>query len=92
MLMEQATTVRKEWSAVCDSVIHDKSKFIKWTRNKRWLSNLEIMLDILGAYQFTAVRYIEDDGSAALSFNEIDIIENGKDDKDVRLKIGKSIL
>ena len=24
MLMEKATTVRKEWSAVCDSVIHNK--------------------------------------------------------------------
>lgn len=32
MLMEQATTVRKEWSSVCDSVIHEKPKFIKRTR------------------------------------------------------------
>ena len=37
MLMEQATTVRKEWSSVCDSVIHDKPKFIKRTRDKMWL-------------------------------------------------------
>ena len=36
MLMEQATTVRKEWSAVCDSVIHEKPKFIKRTRDKMW--------------------------------------------------------
>ena len=47
---------------------------------------------ILEAYQFTAVRYTEDDGSVTLSLNEIDIIENGKDDKDVRLKMGKAIL
>ena len=92
MLMEQASTVRREWSAVCDSVIHGKPKFIKRTHDKMWLSNLEIMLDILEAYQFTAVRYIEGDGSVTLSLNEIDIIENGKDDKDVRLKIGKAIL
>lgn len=92
MLMEQATNVRKEWSAVCDSVIHEKPKFIKRTRDKMWLSNLEIMLDILEAYQFTAVKYIEDDGSITLSLNEIDIIENGNDDKEVRLKIGRSIL
>ncbi len=43
MLMEQATTVRKEWSAVCDSVIHNKPKFIKRTRDKMWFSNLETM-------------------------------------------------
>ena len=34
MLMEQATNVRKQWSSVCDSVIHDKPKFIKRTRDK----------------------------------------------------------
>lgn len=57
-----------------------------------WLSNMKIMIDVLEAYQFTAIRYIEDDGSVTLSLNEIDIIENGKDDKEVRLKIGKAIL
>lgn len=50
------------------------------------------MLDILGICQFTAIRYMEDDGSVTLSLNEIDIIENGKDDKEVRLKTGKAIL
>ena len=44
MLMEQATTVRKEWSAMCDSVIHDKPKFIKRTRDKMWFSNFETIL------------------------------------------------
>lgn len=41
MLMEQATTVRKEWSAVCDSVIHNKPKFIKRSRDKMCLCNLK---------------------------------------------------
>ena len=47
---------------------------------------------ILEAYQFTAVRYTEDYGSVTLSLKEIDIIENGKDDKEVRLKMEKAIL
>ena len=76
MLMEQATAVRKEWSAVCDSVIHDKPKFIKRARDKMWFSNLEIMSEILSAYHFTADRYIENDGSVTLSLNEIDLAEN----------------
>lgn len=92
MLMEQATTVRKEWSAVCDSVIHEKPKFIRRTRDKMWFSNLETMAEILEAYQFTAVRYRESDGSVTLSLNEIDLVENGKDEQEARLSLAKAIL
>lgn len=92
MLMEQATTVRKEWSAVCDSVIHEKPKFIKRTRDKMWFSNLETISDILQIYQFTTLKYIEDDGSITLSLNEIDLVENGKDEQEARLNMGKAIL
>lgn len=92
MLMEQATTVRKEWSAVCDSVIHEKPKFIKRTRDKMWFSNLETMLEILDAYKFTASRFTEEDGSVILSLNEIDLIENGEDEQEARTNLGKAIL
>ncbi len=92
MLMEQATTVRKEWSAVCDSVMHEKPKFIKRTRDKMWLSNLETVLEILNAYQFTALRYVEGDGSITLSLNEIDLVENGKDEMEARLNLANAIL
>ena len=92
MLMEQATAVRKEWSAVCDSVIHNKPKFISRTRDKMWLSNLETMSEILEIYQFTADRYIEEDGSVTLSLKEIDLVENEKDEGEARLNLGKSIL
>ncbi|MCM1175212.1 MAG: hypothetical protein NC341_09195 [Blautia sp.] len=92
MLMEQATIVRKEWSATCDSVIHKKPKFIKRTRDKMWLSNLETISEILQAYQFSALKYVEDDNSITLSLNEIDLIENGKDEKEARFKLGQSIL
>lgn len=92
MLMEQATTVRKEWSAVCDSVIHEKPKFIKRTRDKMWFSNLETISEILEAYYFTATRYIEGDNSVTLSLNEIDLVENGKDEQEARLNMGRAIL
>lgn len=92
MLMEQATTVRKEWSSVCDSVIHEKPKFIKRTRDKMWFSNLETISELLEAYCFTATRYIETDGSVTLSLTEIDIVENGKDEQEARLNMGKAIL
>ncbi len=92
MLMEQATTVRKEWSAVCDSVIHEKPKFIKRLRDKMWFSNLETISAFLEAYHFTAMRYIEDDGSVTISLNEIDLIENGIDEREARLNMGRAIL
>ena len=92
MLMEQATNVRKEWSSVCDSVIHEKPKFIKRTRDKMWFSNLETIYEILQVYQFTASKYIEDDESVTLSLNEIDLVENGKDEYEARLNMGKAIL
>ena len=91
MLTEKATNVRKEWSAVCDSVIHDKPKFIKRTRDCMWFSNLETMSEILQAYHFTAQRFVEKDGSITLSLNEIDLIENGKDNQEALKKLGNSI-
>lgn len=92
MLMEQATTVRKEWSAVCDSVIHEKPKFIKRIRDKMWFSNLETISEFLEAYHFTVMKYIEDNDSVTLSLNEIDLVENGEDEKEARLNMGKAIL
>lgn len=92
MLLEKSTKIRKEWSSACDSVIHNKPKFIKRTRDKMWFSNLDTMLDILEAYQFSAVKYIEDDESVTLSLNEIDLVENGLNEQEARLNLGRAIL
>lgn len=78
MFMTQATEVRKEWSAVCDNIMHDKPQFIKRTRDKMCFSSFDTMLDILEIYKYTAEKYIEADGSVTLSLNEIDLVENGK--------------
>lgn len=92
MLMEQATDVRREWSSVCDSVIHEKPKFIKRTRDKLWFSSLETMKDILDVYKFTARKFVEDDGSVTLSLNEIDLVENGIDEETARMNLAQSIM
>ena len=91
MLMEQATNVRKEWSAVCDSVVHEKPKFIKRTRDKLWFSNLDTMMGTAGSL-YAPEKYIEDDGSITLSLNEIDLVENGENEQEARLALGKAIL
>lgn len=92
MLMEKATEVRKDWSSICDSVIHDKPKFIKRTRDKMWFSNLDTMAEILEAYIFTAKRFVEEDGSITLSLNEIDLVENGTEESSARYALGDAIL
>lgn len=48
--------------------------------------------EIMEVYQFTAIKYVEEDGSVTLSLNEIDLIENGKDEKEARIELGKAIL
>ena len=92
MLATSATEVRKEWSSVLDSVVRDKPQFIKRTRDKMWLSNLEIMGEILDAYKFTAEKYIEDDGSVTLSLNEIDLVENASTEAEAKNLLAQSIM
>ena len=92
MIATSATEVRKEWSSVLDSVVRDKPQFIKRTRDKMWLSNLEIMGEILDAYKFTADKYIEDDGSVTLSLNEIDLVENASTEVEARKLLAQSIM
>ena len=92
MLMENATNVRKEWSSVVDSVMHDKPKLIKRTRDRMWLSNLETMKEILDIYIFTAEKYTEPDGSVTLSLNEIDLVENAPSEAEARLCMGQAIM
>lgn len=92
MVIEQATQVRKEWSMVCDSVMHDRPKFIMRTRDKMALTSLDTLQDMLSGYTFTANKYIEDDGSVTLSLIEIDLIENGSDEDSAKAKLGNAIL
>ncbi len=92
ILTAKATDVRKDWSTICDSVIHDKPRFIKRTRDRMWFSSLDTLTEILKAYSFTAKKYIESDGSVTLSLNEIDLIENGIDEITARLALGNAIL
>ncbi len=92
ILTAKATDVRKDWSTICDSVIHDKPRFIKHTRDRMWFSSLDTLTEILEAYSFTAKKIIESDGSVTLSLNEIDLIENGIDEVAARLALGNAIL
>jgi len=92
MHTESSSVVRSNWSETCDSVIREKPKFIKRTRDCLWLSSIETMSNILQGYKFTADKYTEEDGSVTLSLNEMDIVENGQNEHDAVKKLSESIL
>ncbi len=92
MLAMNATEVRKEWSSVVDHVVRESPMFIKRTRDRMWLSNLDTMACILDAYQFTADRFVEPDGSVTLALIEIDLVENAPDETRARALLAASIL
>ena len=92
MRVINATNVRNEWSSISDSVIREKPAFIKKTRDFMFLSSIGTLEDLLSAYTFTAISYIEDDGSVTLSLAEMDIIENGRDEQHALNKLAAAIL
>lgn len=87
-----ATQVRKEWSAVIDSVVREKPTFIKRTRDKMLLSDIRVIESMLAAYSFHAETFIEDDGSVTIALDEIDIVENGKSEAEAVQKMAAAIL
>lgn len=87
-----STEVRKEWSTVVDSAVREKPQFFKRTRDHLLLSNLPFMEILLTGYSYTAVRMDEEDGSVTLALNEIDLVENGRDENEARYKLAAAIL
>ena len=87
-----ATDVRKKWSSVVDATIRVKPQFFKRTRDYVFLSDFHFMEDLLAGYSYSATQMTEEDGSITLALNEIDLVENGKDEKDARKKLASAIL
>lgn len=87
-----ASEARKGWSQMIDNVVREKPQFVKRTRDSILITDFNLMKDILDVYQFTANEYIEDDNTVTLSLNEIDLVENGSSEEEVRMKLAQGIL
>ena len=87
-----ATQVRNEWSTIVDSVIREKPRFIKRTRDYMLLSDLNTVELLLEPYAFTAEEYLEEDGSVTLSLDQIDLVENEIDRSSAIKKMASAIL
>ncbi|MGJ7045401.1 hypothetical protein HNR52_001602 [Thermoanaerobacterium thermosulfurigenes] len=82
MFTVNATDVRKEWADFINSVVREKPKIIKRTKDYVFVSNIDMIKEMLTAYTFTANILNEDDGTVTISLNEIDIVVNGKDENE----------
>jgi len=92
MLTINATQARNEWSSIVDTTIREKPQFIKRTRDKLILADINLISELLSAYTFSANVFKEDNGSVTMSLNEIDLVENGDDEQDALYKLATSIL
>jgi len=72
-----ATDVRKDWGGFIDSLVREKPKFIKRSRDFVFASSLDMMTEMLKVYTFSADFFKEEDNSITLSLREIDIVVNG---------------
>lgn len=82
----KATEVRKNWSAVCDSVVRKRPEFIRRVRDDLVLMSKDDLLSMLENYHYLARAYKEDDGSVTVSLDDIDIAENGETIESARKK------
>ena len=87
-----ATDVRKDWSTVVDNTVRVKPQFFKRTRDFLFMSDLRFVEDLLYDYSYTANMMVEEDGSVTLELNEIDLVENGKDEAEAREKLAAAIM
>lgn len=92
MLTMNATDVRKNWSQILDTVAREKPTFIKRTRDYMVLVNEDTFSDILSTYKFSAIKFIENDGSVTLSMNEIDLAENAPTEAEAKEQLAQAIL
>ena len=87
-----ATQVRSDWSAVVDSVVREKPIVFKRTRDLLFLSDIELLNELLSAYTYNARVFAEDDGSVTIALDEIDLVENGADEIEALDKLSRAIL
>ncbi|MCL2217437.1 MAG: hypothetical protein FWB91_10530 [Defluviitaleaceae bacterium] len=92
MLAINATQARNEWSMVVDTVIREKPQFIKRTRDYMLLTDFSVLENLLSAYTFNAEALPEEDGTVTVTLDEIELAENGADQRAALKKLACAIL
>lgn len=75
-----ATDVRKDWGRFIDSVVRDKPKLIKRSRDLIFAINFDMLKDILLEDKLQITLMTEDDGSVTGVVEKLDITGNAADE------------
>jgi len=75
---EQASIVRKEWSAFIDKVLHEKPTLIKRNRDQIAALSLDHLDALLSSVRFSIHVLHEEDGSWTVVLDNIDLAVNSK--------------
>ncbi len=92
MFALNATDVRKDWGGFIDSVVREKPKIIKRSRDFILATSLQQMKELLKAYTFTAEIEKSDEDTYAGSLGEIDIVEAGATYEEVIENLAKGLM
>ena len=77
-----ATDVRKDWGRFIDSVVRNKPKFIKRSRDYIFAASIDMLNEMLKEYTLTATVYEEENGTITAELEEIDIAANGSTEEE----------
>jgi hypothetical protein len=91
-LVANSTEVRNHWSEYTEEVVRDHPLFIKRLRDYLFMTNIEQLMVLLEAYNFSADYSYEDDGTIAISLNEIDLVLGAASLEEAKLVLGRDIL
>lgn len=92
MLIVNATDVRKEWGGFIDSIVREKPKIVKRSRDYIFASSIDMVNEILKPYTFTAKTCKEDDGTVTISLNEIDLVENAPTEEEALKRMASAVV
>ena len=91
MTTVSATDVRKNWSMTLDTVVREKPVYVRRVRDNVAIINQSTLDDVLSFFDFSAHKYIEDDGSLTLSSVDLDLAVNAPDEESARNALAKEI-
>lgn len=80
------TSIRKEMGRFIDSVVREKPRLVKRTRDKVFVTSVETFKDVLNTFTFTATLFNEDDNTITASLEEFDIVINA-DNQEEAIKL-----
>lgn len=80
MLTISATDVRKDWGGFIDSVVREKPRMIKRSRDYVLAISIDMLRDILKTEKMHVLLFKEDDGSVTAVVDELDLTANAIDE------------